>query len=70
MDLLNALKNFDAYPKTLEDFRVRTYSGALVSIISGIFIFWLVISEFLFYLSTDVTPALFVDTTRGEKITD
>jgi hypothetical protein len=28
MDLLNNLKNFDAYPKTLEDFRVRTYSGA------------------------------------------
>jgi hypothetical protein len=23
------LKNFDAYPKTLEDFRVRTFSGAI-----------------------------------------
>ena len=27
-NLLNNLKNFDAYPKTMEDFRVRTYSGA------------------------------------------
>jgi len=66
--VLNKLKNLDAYPKTLEDFRVRTYSGAVVSILSGLFIFWLVISEFMYYLSTDVSPALFVDTSRGEKL--
>ena len=28
MELLQRLKNYDAYPKTLEDFRVRTFSGA------------------------------------------
>jgi hypothetical protein len=27
-DFFKKLKNFDAYPKTLEDFRVRTVSGA------------------------------------------
>jgi len=68
MEFLNKLKNLDAYPKTLEDFRVRTYSGAVVSIISGLFIFWLVISELVYYLSTEVRPELFVDTTRGEKL--
>jgi hypothetical protein len=26
---MKGLKNFDLYPKTLEDFRVRTFSGAL-----------------------------------------
>lgn len=31
---IQRLKNFDAYPKTLEDFRVRTFSGA-----TGIFFF-------------------------------
>ncbi len=27
-DILGRLKQFDAYPKTLEDFRVKTYGGA------------------------------------------
>jgi len=28
MDALNKLKQFDAYPKTLEDFRIKTCGGA------------------------------------------
>ena len=27
--VLDALRNFDAYPKTLEDFREKTFSGAV-----------------------------------------
>lgn len=27
-DLVSTLKRFDAYPKTLEDFRVKTFGGA------------------------------------------
>jgi len=93
-DFFKKLKSFDAYPKTLEDFRVRTVSGAAgrrnlqiyirvhiycfpaveflisspVSIISGLIITWLFFSELSFYLSTDVQPELFVDTSRGEKL--
>eukprot|EP01119_Soliformovum_irregulare_P003075 TRINITY_DN13373_c0_g1_i1.p1 TRINITY_DN13373_c0_g1~~TRINITY_DN13373_c0_g1_i1.p1 ORF type:complete len:387 (-),score=108.40 TRINITY_DN13373_c0_g1_i1:25-1185(-) len=66
--VLKNLKTFDAYPKTLEDFRVRTTSGATVSIIAGLFIVWLFISELSAYLTLDVRPELFVDTTRGEKL--
>eukprot|EP01111_Echinosteliopsis_oligospora_P002808 TRINITY_DN1439_c0_g1_i1.p1 TRINITY_DN1439_c0_g1~~TRINITY_DN1439_c0_g1_i1.p1 ORF type:complete len:384 (-),score=111.29 TRINITY_DN1439_c0_g1_i1:153-1304(-) len=68
MDLFSRLKSFDAYPKTLDDFRVRTMSGAIVSLVSGIFILWLFFSEVALYLSVDVQPELFVDTTRGEKL--
>lgn len=68
MEMLAKIKSFDAYPKTLDDFRVRTFSGALVSIVSGIFILWLFFSEISLYLSTDVQPELFVDTSRGEKL--
>jgi len=68
MEMIARLKSFDAYPKTLDDFRVRTMSGAIVSIISGIFILWLFFSEVYLYLSVDVQPELFVDTTRGEKL--
>jgi len=66
--VMSRLKKLDAYPKTLEDFRVRTFSGAAVSIISGIFILWLFISEFTYYLSVEVKPELYVDTSRGEKL--
>lgn len=39
-----------------------------MSIISGLIITWLFFSELSFYLSTDVQPELFVDTSRGEKL--
>ncbi|KAL6043020.1 Endoplasmic reticulum-Golgi intermediate compartment protein 3 [Balamuthia mandrillaris] len=67
-DIITKLKNFDAYPKTLEDFRVRTFSGAAVSIISGLIIAWLFISELSLYLAVDVSPQLYVDVSRGEKL--
>eukprot|EP01114_Cavostelium_apophysatum_P014486 TRINITY_DN3775_c0_g1_i2.p1 TRINITY_DN3775_c0_g1~~TRINITY_DN3775_c0_g1_i2.p1 ORF type:complete len:390 (-),score=81.18 TRINITY_DN3775_c0_g1_i2:57-1226(-) len=66
--VMSRLKKLDAYPKTLEDFRVRTFSGAAVSVVSTIFILWLFISEFVYYLSVEVKPELFVDTSRGEKL--
>lgn len=36
MGLMDQLRSLDAYPKTLDDFRVRTFSGAAVSICAGI----------------------------------
>jgi len=68
MKLLNSLKRFDAYPKTLDDFRVRTYSGGVVSIVCTIIIIWLFISELSLYLTVDTQPELFVDASRGEKL--
>eukprot|EP01089_Gocevia_fonbrunei_P020308 TRINITY_DN7540_c0_g1_i1.p1 TRINITY_DN7540_c0_g1~~TRINITY_DN7540_c0_g1_i1.p1 ORF type:complete len:393 (+),score=84.11 TRINITY_DN7540_c0_g1_i1:84-1262(+) len=68
MNILQKLKRFDAYPKTLEDFRVRTLSGAIVSIVCALIILWLFFSELSYYLSTEIQPELFVDTTRGEKL--
>ncbi|XP_078382072.1 endoplasmic reticulum-Golgi intermediate compartment protein 3-like isoform X2 [Oculina patagonica] len=67
-DLVSTLKKFDAYPKTLEDFRIKTFGGAAVTLVSGFLMFILFVSELSFYLSTEVTPELFVDTARGEKL--
>ncbi|KAJ7361908.1 Endoplasmic reticulum-Golgi intermediate compartment protein 3 [Desmophyllum pertusum] len=67
-DLVSTLKKFDAYPKTLEDFRVKTFGGAAVTIVSGLLMFLLFVSELSFYLTTEVTPELYVDTARGEKL--
>ncbi|GFO19068.1 endoplasmic reticulum-Golgi intermediate compartment protein 3 [Plakobranchus ocellatus] len=66
--LFENLRRFDAYPKTLEDFRVKTYGGAAVTLVSGILMFVLFISELNYYLTLEVHPELFVDTSRGQKL--
>ncbi|XP_064652383.1 endoplasmic reticulum-Golgi intermediate compartment protein 3-like [Lineus longissimus] len=67
-EVLNRLRQFDAYPKTLEDFRVKTYAGAAVTIISGLIMLILFVSELNYYLTTEVHPELFVDISRGQKL--
>lgn len=62
------LKRFDAYAKTLEDFRIRTTTGGFVTIISSIIIIVLIFMELNYFLTTDVTQVLFVDTSRQEKM--
>lgn len=62
------LQRFDAYAKTLDDFRIRTTSGGLVTIISTVIIVILFILQLQYYLLTDVEQVLFVDTSREEKM--
>eukprot|EP00727_Mastigamoeba_balamuthi_P011387 m51a1_g6871 putative endoplasmic reticulum-golgi intermediate compartment protein 3-like isoform x2 (576) ;mRNA; f:168986-173271 len=65
---MDKLKAFDAYPKTHEDFRVRTVSGALISILCAALMLWLFVGEFSYYLAMEVRPEISVDTTRAEKL--
>lgn len=67
-DIFSTLKRFDAYPKTLEDFRVKTLGGGAVTVVSGLLMFLLFVSELNYFLTTEVTPELFVDTARGQKL--
>eukprot|EP00794_Sanderia_malayensis_P011878 gene11879-13111_t len=67
-DLFTRFKQFDAYPKTLEDFRVKTLTGAGVTLVSGLIMLVLFVSELNYYLTTEVSPELFVDTTRHQKL--
>jgi hypothetical protein len=62
------LKHFDAYAKTLDDFRIRTTSGGLVTIISTLTIFFLFFLQLQYYLTTDIVQVLFVDTSRQAKM--
>ncbi|XP_031228312.1 endoplasmic reticulum-Golgi intermediate compartment protein 3 isoform X3 [Mastomys coucha] len=68
MEALRKLKQFDAYPKTLEDFRVKTCGGATVTIVSGLLMLLLFLSELQYYLTTEVHPELYVDKSRGDKL--
>ncbi|KAI8776977.1 endoplasmic reticulum-Golgi intermediate compartment protein 3 [Biomphalaria glabrata] len=66
--VFDRLKRFDAYPKTLEDFRIKTLGGATVTLISAALMLILFISELNYYLTHEVQPELFVDTSRGQKL--
>ena len=50
MGFLDTIKKFDAYPKTLEDFRIKTLGGGTITVISAIVMILLFASEFQDYL--------------------
>ncbi|KAE8352075.1 endoplasmic reticulum vesicle transporter-domain-containing protein [Aspergillus coremiiformis] len=58
----------DAFAKTVEDARVRTTSGGVITIASLLIILWLVWGEWMDYRRVVVLPELVVDKSRGEKM--
>ena len=69
VDFFNRLKHFDAYPKPLEDFRVKTLSGGVISVFCTLSIVVLFVLEWRSYLAVDIDQELFVDLTRNQKLT-
>jgi endoplasmic reticulum-Golgi intermediate compartment protein 3 len=55
----------DAFAKTVEDARIRTTSGGIVTIASLLVILWLVWGEWVDYRRVTVLPELVVDKSRG-----
>ena len=62
------LATFDVYPKTLQEFRQRTVTGAAVSLACSVLIALLTIIEVTDYLQVKVDDHLFVDTSRGQQL--
>jgi endoplasmic reticulum-Golgi intermediate compartment protein 3 len=65
MPLKSRFHRLDAFTKTVEDARVRTTSGGIVTIASLLVIFWLVWGEWSDYRKITVSPELIVDKSRG-----
>ena len=57
----------DAFAKTVEDARVRTTSGGIVTLVSLLVIFYLVWGEWAEYRRVVVLPELIVDKSRGRR---
>ena len=55
----------DAFAKTVEDARVRTTSGGLITIASLLVILYLVWGEWMEFRRVAVHPELVVDKSRG-----
>lgn len=66
--IADTLRSLDVYPKTLDDFKERTHSGAIVSILSCSVIFMLIVSEFRAFMTPTTADHLYVDISRGERI--
>jgi hypothetical protein len=62
------LRSVDLYPKTKEEHRIRTVSGALLSLLCLSFIFYLFWSEINAYTTVHTRPDLSVDTSFGELL--
>lgn len=58
----------DAFTKTVEDARIRTTSGGIVTIVSLIVVFFLAWGEWSEYRKVVVHPELIVDKGRGERM--
>jgi len=61
--------SIDVFPKTLDEFKERTFSGATISVVSVISIVALIIGEFNYYHGIDRVDELYVDT-RPEGLLD
>ena len=68
VNVMEVIKKFDAYPKTLEDFRIKTLGGGTITVLASITMILLFASEIQDYLTPAVDEQLFVDTTRGGKM--
>jgi hypothetical protein len=55
----------DAFAKTVEDARIRTTSGGIITLASLVVILYLVWGEWLDYRRVVVLPELVVDKSRG-----
>jgi len=68
MPVKSRFTRLDAFTKTVEDARVRTTSGGIVTLSSLLLIIWLVWGEYADYRRVVVHPELIVDKGRGEKM--
>lgn len=59
------LTRLDAFTKTVEDARVRTTTGGIVTISSIVLILYLLFNEYRDYSKIIIQPELVVDKTRG-----
>lgn len=66
--MLDLIRQFDAFPKPKDDLRIKTNSGALVSMISIALMAFLFSMELSFYMKTEVVDHLYVNTTRAAKL--
>ncbi|KAI5118701.1 hypothetical protein M0805_003357 [Coniferiporia weirii] len=67
--LFGGLKGVDAFGKTMEDVKVKTKTGAFLTILSAAIILAFTTIEFLDYRRVNLETSIVVDRSRGERLT-
>jgi len=67
--IFSSLKGVDAFGKTMEDVKVKTRTGAFLTLLSAAFILTFMTVEFIDYRRVDIDTSLIVDKSMGEKVT-
>ena len=62
------LKNFDLYGKVHDDYRIKTQSGGIISLVSMLIMAMLFLSELHNYLRAELIDHIVVDTTLNQKL--
>lgn len=62
------IKKFDIYQKVHDDYNIKTKSGGTLSLVVCICTLLLVLSELRWYLATDISDHIVVDTTLDQKL--
>jgi len=65
---LSKSSNLDVFPKEPDDIKVKTTSSGLVTIVVGVLMAFLMISELIRYRTVEVTSEVGVDTSFGSKL--
>ncbi|KAI8141531.1 endoplasmic reticulum vesicle transporter-domain-containing protein [Fennellomyces sp. T-0311] len=65
---LQRFRHLDAYAKPLEDVRIRTTTGASVTLFSGVVIVILVFFEIYRFITPEMQPEIVVDSGKMEKL--
>jgi hypothetical protein len=68
MEVLEKLTSLDFFPKVPEELKVKTTSSAVVTLVVGIAMSYLMISEFFYYTNGVVTSEVGVDVTFNAKL--
>ncbi|EKM51738.1 uncharacterized protein PHACADRAFT_150385 [Phanerochaete carnosa HHB-10118-sp] len=66
--MFGGLKGLDAFGKTMEDVKVKTRTGAFLTILSAAIILAITTMEFFDYRRVNVDTSIEVDKSRGEKL--
>jgi len=64
----SAVKRFDLYGKVHDDYKIKTQSGGLISLVSMIIMALLFLSELRSYLQVEIIDHIVVDTTLNQKL--
>nr|ODO02415.1 COPII-coated vesicle component Erv46 [Cryptococcus depauperatus CBS 7855] len=65
---LGSFQGLDAFGKTMEDVKIKTRTGALLTFISFSIILTSVMLEFIDYRRIHLEPSIIVDRSRGERL--